>query len=188
MKKPNWRIWLKNKKECKLWLDAYLKKKILRKCIDESRLHLRKTNHNLNLANWIFEKHKDEIPELFDKEKFYDWIVTIYYYAIYHSALSLINKEGYESKNHSAALCFLTYYHYHLQKTINKEDVELIGSSLNKEDIEMIGVSKGLREKACYDIHEKFEERLAKHIREQTINFVTKIKTILEKRGEWNES
>ena len=182
MKKPNWRTWLKNKKECKIWLDNYIKKEILRKSADESRLHLKKTDHNLDFANWIAEKHKDEIPEMFGKETFYDWVINMYYYAVYHTALALMSKEGYKSKNHSATLCFLIYHHYHLQKALIKEDVELIGSSLDKEDIETLGDSKGLRERACYDVHETFEKRLMQHVRDKTINFVNKIKTTLKKR------
>jgi uncharacterized protein (UPF0332 family) len=179
MKKPDWRKWVKDKEECKIWLNKYIKREILIKDIDESKLHLRKSDHNLNFVNWVIEKHKDEIPEIFGNENFYDWIINICYYAIYHSALALISKEGYKSKNHSATLCFLIYHHYHLQKALDKEDVELIADSLNKEDIEIIGTSKELREKACYDIHELFEQKLAQHIQEQTVNFVNKIKFLL---------
>lgn len=180
MKKPDWRIWLKNKRECKLWLERYIKRGVLRKNKDEFRLYLKKTDHNLNFANWIFEKHKEKL-EIFGEDNYYDWIINIYYYAIYHAALALLSKESYESKNHSATLCFLIYYHYHLQKALDKEDVELVASSLNKEDIETIGTSKELREKACYDIHESFEQKLANQIKEQAINFVNKIKELLSK-------
>ena len=180
MKKPNWKKWVENKKECKLWLAEYLKKEILKKSIDDSKLHLRKTDHNLNFANWIFEKHRDDIPREFGKETFYDWVINMYYYSIYHAALALLIREGYKSKNHSATLCFLIYYHYHLQKAINREEVELIACSLNKEDIETIGFSKELRERACYDVHELFEKRLAEQIREKAVNFANKIKLLLK--------
>ncbi len=178
MKKPDWKFWLKDKKECKLWLDNYIKKGILRKSSDESLLHLRKTDHNLNFANWTFEKHKKKV-EIFEEETFYDWVINIYYYAIYHAALAMMGKEGYKSKSHTATLCFLIYHHYHLQKALNKEDVELIATSLSKEDIETIGFSKELREKACYDVHELFEQKLANQIREKAVNFVNKIKLLL---------
>jgi len=55
---------LKDRKECKFWLDNYIKKKILKKVSDESKLHIKRTDHNLTFANWIIEKHKDEIPEV----------------------------------------------------------------------------------------------------------------------------
>ncbi len=183
MNKPDWKIWINNKGACARWLSEYIKKRILRKSIDNSKLHSKKSNHNLNFANWILEKHKDEIPKYFGKETFYDWVIDIYYYAIYHMALALMSKEGYESKNHSATLCFLINFHYHKQKVLDKEDVEFIANylSLDKKDLETLGMSKELREKASYDVHELFEQKLAKQIQEQAINFVNKIKGILEK-------
>lgn len=179
MKKPDWKIWIEDKKECELWLANYIKRKVLRESKDESRLYLKKADHDMNLANWIFEKHEDDIPEIFGEETFYDWVIDMYYYAVYHAASALMNKEGYISKNHSATLCFLIYHHYHLQKALDREDVELIASSLDKKDIETIGDSKALREKACYDVHELFEKKLAEHIREKAVDFINKIKILL---------
>ena len=180
MRKPNWKLWLTDRQECKFWLESYIRKRILKKSSDDSKLHLRRADHNLTFANWIIEKHKDEIPHVFGADTFYDWVISIYYYAIYHIALALMSKEGYVSKNHSATLCFLIYHHYHLQNALEKEDVELIASSLNKEDIETLGFSKELREKACYDVHEQFEQRLAEQIREQAVDFANKIKVLLK--------
>ena len=180
MRKPNWKLWLKDKKECKFWLDNYIKKKILKKVSDEAKLHLKRTDHNLTFANWIIEKHKDEIPKIFGGDNFYDWVISIYYYAIYHAALALMSKEGFTSKNHSATLAFLIYHHYHSEKALDKEDVELIVSSLDREDIETLGISKELREKACYDVHESFEKKLAEQIREQAVDFANKIKLLLK--------
>lgn len=180
MRKPDWRIWMINRKECKLWLDSYVEKGILKKSKNESRLYLRKTDHNLNFANWLFEKHRNK-TDIFEEDNYYDWIINIYYYGVYHAALALISKEGYISKSHSATLCFLIYYHHHLQKTLDKEDVELVADSLSKEDIETIGASKELRERACYDVHELFGQNLANQVRDKAINFVNKIKEMLLK-------
>lgn len=180
MKKPDWKLWVDNMTECKSWLNLYIKNRILIKSSDESRLYLNKSDHNLIFANWLIEKQKNELKKLFKNEKFYDWIISIYYYAIYHSALALISKEGYKSKNHYATLCFLIYNNYHMQKNINTRDVEIVVGSLNKEDIQVIGFSKDLRERASYNINETFEEDLAQNIREQAVNFVNKIKFILK--------
>lgn len=182
MKRPDWKLWLNDKEECKAWLNSYLKKKMLRKSANESMLHIKKADHNLHIANWIIEKHKDEIPEMFGTETFYDWVMSMYYYATYHAALALMNREGYTSKNHSGTLCFLIFHHFHTQQALEKEDVELIAASLNKEDIEVIGSSKELREKANYGVHEKFEEKLIESTREEVVTFVNKIKTILEQK------
>lgn len=179
MNKPDWKIWIENEEECKFWINAYIKKGILRNSEDESKLHLRKTDHNLNLANWILEKHKNEIPEYFGKDTFYDWVIGIYYYAIYHAALALVSKGRYKSKNHSATLCFLIYFHYHKHKVLEKDDVELVAGSLDKEDIEIVGMSKELRERASYNVHSFFEQKLAEQIKEQTVDFVNKIRRLL---------
>lgn len=180
MKKPDWKLWLKERKQCKHWLDIYLRKNILKKSSDDSRLHLGRADHNLTFANWIIEKHKDEIPEVFGGDNFYDWAISIYYYAIYHAALALMSKEGYTSKNHSATLAFLIYRHYHSQKALEKEEVELIASSLGREDIETLGASKELREKACYNVHESFERKLAEQIQEQAVDFANKIRMLMK--------
>jgi len=71
---------------------------------------------------------------------------------------------------------------YHLQNSINKEDVKLVASSLDREDIEIMGDSKELREKACYDVHKSFEKDLAEGTREGTVDFVNKIKLLLKEK------
>lgn len=171
---------MRDSEKCKAWLDTYLEKGMLRKSRDESRLYLRKTNHNVEFANWIAEQHTDAIPKIFGEETFYDWVMSIYYYAIYHAALALVSREGYRSKNHAATLCFLIYHHYHRQKALEQEDVELIASSLQKEEIEIIGFAKELREKASYDVHASFERKLAEDMREKAVHFINKIKSLLE--------
>ena len=181
MKKPDWKGWIKDERECKAWLDRYIENKVLMKKGDESKLHLRKTDHNLNFANWIFEKHKDEIPKFFGKETFYDWIVTMHYYAIYHSAMALVSKEGYDSKSHSATLCFLIARYYHSKKAFEKEEIELVANSLNREDIETLGMSKEMRERASYDVHEIFERKLAENAMTKAIDFINKVKIMLAK-------
>ncbi len=179
MNRPNWKLWLKDKKECRAWFNQYKKKDILKISGDDLSLYIKKTNHNLNLANWLFEKHKDEIPNVFGDECFYDWIINIYYYAIYHSALALLSKKGYNSKNHSATLCFLINRYYHDTKSLDKNDIFFIADSLDYDDFENFGFSKELREKASYDVNTVFEKDLALQMKEKTINFINKIKNMI---------
>jgi len=180
MKAPDWKIWIKDRKECKKWLESYRKNKMLKQSIDDSRLYMKKAEHNLNFANWIKEQHKAGIKEFFGSETFYDWAVNIYYYSIYHSALALISREGFESKNHSATLCFLIYYHFHVDKDINQDEIHLIASSLEIGDIESLGYSKEIRERASYNVHEVFEEKLASQMQEQAVDFINKIRNLLK--------
>ena len=179
MRKPDWKIWLNNRQECRFWLEKYIKEGILKRKEDESKFYLKKTDHNLNFANWLFEKHRDEIPKFFGKETFYDWIVTVYYYAVYHSAMALVSKEGYTSKSHYATLCFLICHYYHAKKAVEKDDIELVAISLNKEDVETFGISKDLRERASYNVHESFERKLAEYARIKAVDFINKVKLIL---------
>lgn len=181
MKKLDWRIWMKDKKVCEYWLNNYLKKSMVKKTRNESGLYLRKARHNLNFGNWLFENHDRINEELGDN--YYDWLVGIYYYAIYHSALALVSRHGFASKSHFATLCFLIYHHYHLQNELSDDDVFLIVNSLNKEDIETLGDSKELRERASYDVHELFEKKLALQARENAAEFSNKIRTMIEEWG-----
>ena len=179
MRAPDWQNWLKDKEDCKNWIHNYLNKSILKKSKDDSRLHLKKAEHNLNFANWIKEAHKDSIKKFFHNETFYDWVVNIYYYAIYHAALALVSKQGFESKNHSATLCFLIWNNFHANQDIDVNDVSLVANSLQKEDIESIGYSKEIREKASYDVHKSFEASLANQMQENAVNFMNKIRGLL---------
>lgn len=183
MRKPEWRVWLEDKRECEKWYRTYLKKGVLRMRKLKAGLYLRKALHNLDFGNWIYEKHKDEIRELFGNERFFDWVVVIYYYAVYHASLALIASKGVFSKSHTATLCALILHFYHKGK-IEKEYVEILAEStprlLEKEDIETIVETKELRERASYGVSYDFEESLAKKAKENALKFIEKARTILE--------
>ena len=97
MKKPDWREWIKNQQECRFWLDNYVKKGMLIKSKREENLYFKKSEHNLNFANWLKDKPIEKLRRLFD-DSFYDWVIVGCYYTIYHSALALITKKGFSSK------------------------------------------------------------------------------------------
>ena len=181
MKKPDWKLWLKDKDECKLWLGNYTKKQILRKDKDESSIYLKKSEHNLNLANWINDKHNNEIPQVFGNEAFYDWAIVIYYYAVYHAALALVSKLKYKTKSHAAAICFLIHYYYHRRKIVDEEDIELAATSLSGEDIETLTAAKSMRERASYDVHAVFEKTIAEDAKAKSAKFLNKVREVLEK-------
>lgn len=183
MKKPNWKIWLENKKECKSWNNFYLKKSILRKQSLKVEDYLRKALHNLDFANWVYKKHESEIKSLFGEQRFFDWVIVIYYYAIYHAALTLIASKNLFSKSHLATLNALILHFYH-EKKIEKEDVEIvvesISKALEKEDIENIVETKELRERASYGASYEFEESLVEVAKANAIKFIEKVRHILE--------
>ncbi|RLJ05496.1 MAG: hypothetical protein DRP18_02960 [Candidatus Aenigmatarchaeota archaeon] len=180
MKLLDWRKWTKDKKLCREWLNGYIKKGTLRKIKLSKELYLKKAIHNLDFANWVKEKHNDELPELFGEERFYDWVINAYYYAIYHAALALISAKGYSSKSHNATLCAVIWFYYHQQRKLDEEDIELIKETIDREDIEIITETKDLRERASYDVSVSFEFRLVEKAKNNAVYFINKVKKILE--------
>lgn len=181
MKKPDWKEWIKNRDECKRWFETYMKKGILKQGSLKPQAYVKKCLHNLDFTNWILGKHKDEIPKIFGKERFFDWVIVGYYYAVYHAALALIASKNLFSKSHSATLNALILHFYH-EKKIEKEDVEIVAESipLEREDIEIITETKEMRERASYNASAEFEESLVETAKENAIKFISKAREILE--------
>jgi uncharacterized protein (UPF0332 family) len=177
VKKPDWRKWMGNKEECKLWLDNYIKKGMLVRSKREEKLYFGKSEHNLNFANWLNGK-QGELKRLFD-ETFYDWVISSYYYAIYHSALALVSRLNYKSNSHSATLCFIIHRYFHGNKLLEKEHMELVADSIGREDVEAVASSKSLRERASYAVSETFEKQLADDIKKEAVKFLAKSRVIL---------
>lgn len=125
---------------------------------------------------------QSEVESRFGGKRFFDWVIVVYYYAIYHAALALIASKNLFSKSHLATLNALTLHFYHGKK-IEKEDVEIlaesISESLGKEDIASIVETKELRERASYSVSYEFEESLAETARENAVRFIEKVREIL---------
>ncbi|MBL7170019.1 MAG: hypothetical protein ISS48_03295 [Candidatus Aenigmarchaeota archaeon] len=183
MKKPSWKLWLRSKKECQKWNKVYLKRGVLRKRSLKPKDYLKKSIHNLDFGNWIYDKHKEgEIKSIFGKQRFFDCILVIYYYAVYHAALALIASKGFSSKSHMATLNVLILKFYH-EKKIEKEDVELVAETIptfEKKDVEIITEAKVLRERASYGVSYNFEESLVKNAKMGVVKFIEKTRSILE--------
>ncbi len=180
MKAPNWKDWLKDKKVCKNWLDHYSSKGMLRKARLPPKDYLHKAQHNVDFANWVNEKHKEELPKLFGDERFYDWVISGYYYAIYHASLALIASKDYTSKSHHATLCAIIWFFYHEKLHLNEEDIDLIQHTMDKTDIEIITETKELRERASYGVSGDFELKLVNKAKENAIYFIKKVREILQ--------
>jgi len=157
---------------------------MLRKSSLNAKLYLKKAIHNLDFTNWIYDRHKDEIPSTFGNERFFDWVIVGYYYSIYHATLALIATRDLLSKSHLATLNALIVHFYHEVKRLDKGDIELvaesIGKTLEREDIEIVVYAKSLRERASYNASYEFEESLVKTAKENAVRFIEKAKAILE--------
>jgi len=174
---------IENKEYCEEVFRWFIKKKIIK----DSKLklfekHINKAISNLEFANFLIEEHKHSIKEKLPNKTFYDWCITIYYYAVYHTALALVTKAGYESKNHMATIAAITLLYYHKDNVLKKEEVEFLMEkiSLEKSDIDLIFDSKELRARACYRADQLFELKQAVNLQKETADFVNKIRGLLK--------
>ncbi|MFH1591836.1 MAG: hypothetical protein ABIB47_00510 [Candidatus Woesearchaeota archaeon] len=173
---------LEDKEYCEVVFNNYLRIRVLREVEPESfGKYLNRAINNLEFANFILAEHDYSIKEKLPNKTFYDWCVIIYYYAIYHTALALTTKIGYESKSHLATITVVTLFYYHKDNILKKEEIEFIIENihLEKEEIDFLLDSKNMRERACYGVDELFELLQAKDLQKQTVEFVNKIRTLL---------
>lgn len=175
---------VEEKDYCKDIFMHYAKQKVLRKA--EGSLfakHINKALSNLEFANFILSEHDESIKEKLPGKSFYDWCITIYYYSIYHAALALLARIGYDSKSHIATIAAITLFYYHQENVLGKDDIEFLieNSTIEKEDVEIVIGSKSLREKACYGVGKSFELSQAEKLQEQTAGFVNKVREVIDK-------
>lgn len=172
-KKFNWQIWLEEPKEVENSFNFYLKKEMIKGEKETKFLsvsHLNKAEYNLTFVNFLA-----------DKKRFYDWIIVGCYYTIYHSALALITKKGFSSKNHLATLCALIKFYYVQESRLSKEEIELVSrSSLEKEEVSYFAYAKEKRETASYGLSEEFNRAEAEDLLKKTVQFLNKTREILE--------
>ncbi len=174
---------LMNKSKCEALVKQYIKKKQLRKT-DPTLYskHLNKALSNLEFANFLIEEHNHSIKQKLPKRTYYDWCITIYYYAIYHTALTLLTKIGYDSKSHLATIATITLFYYHQDNILNKKDIDFLIEQVHiqKKEIDLVVDAKLLRERACYNVDETFQFNQATQLQKQTADFVSKIRIMLE--------
>lgn len=174
---------IENKEYCREVFNFFVQNRIIKKInFSLFEKHLNKSINNLEFGNFIFKEHAYSIKRKLKSKSFYDWCIVIYYYSVYHAALALIQKSGFESKNHLASISALTYIYYHKRNLLNKEDIKFILDSfaISSEDISFIIRSKEIREKASYSIDESFTKQLAQDFGEKTADFITKVRLMLE--------
>jgi len=172
-KKFNWQIWLEKQEEVENGFRFYLKKEMIKEEKETKFLHvshLNKAEYNLKFVNFLAEQ-----------KRFYDWVIVGCYYTIYHSALALITKKGFSSKNHLATLCSLIKFYYIQDKMLSKEEIELVSkSALEKEEISYFTYAKEKREIASYGLSEEFNKIEAEDLLKKTVQFLNKCREILE--------
>ena len=123
-------------------------------------------------------KHKDilELPKDYDSS---EWVVVAAYYAMYISALSVLAKIGFRSKNHSATIKALEESLVK-KKLLDRRFLESLETvKLNKEELEELRKAKDRREIAQYSVTKKTSKDLAEESKKEAHKFVDKMEELL---------
>ncbi len=182
-KPKKWQVWLENSKTLNRDFKKYIRLHIVRKIESSaslSKIHLDKAYHNLDFANFTVQ-NQENINKRVDDETYFDWVIVISYYAMYHAAMALLYKMGYKAGTHLATICVLCKEC--LGKTLEKRDIWNISSilDLSEEEIKEIGRAKERREKASYSGSVSFEKHLAEMTLDDARKFINKVADILGK-------
>lgn len=186
---PTWEDWLRDPRICQRSMRyfessrVFLIKMLPRRVAQENVLgHLKKAYHNLDLANKVFEMHKGALRFRYEGENFFDWVITICYYAMYQASLAALAAVRKEGEIHAATVCALIYHYVHKKKRLREQyliSLDLIGR-LAKQDVQKLVEKKGEREKASYDTSFATRKGLAERALTDAREFVAKIREILE--------
>ena len=89
-KPKKWQVWLENTKILNRDFKKYVRQHIVRKIKSSpslSKIHLDKSYHNLDFANFTVQ-NQENINKRIKDETYYDWVIVIAYYAMYHAAMA----------------------------------------------------------------------------------------------------
>jgi len=186
---PVWQDWLQSAELCGRSMKFFEKpriaaiKRLSKRVAQDSVLgHLRKAYHNLDLANKVFDMHEGEAAFRYERENYFDWVITICYYAMYQASLSALAAVRKEGETHAATVCALIYYYVHKRKRLGEEyliSLDVI-AALARQDVQKLVEKKGEREKASYDTSFITQKGLAERALTDAREFVAKIREILE--------
>lgn len=170
-------------------IDFYLKKGQIVKdktTIILARRYLEKAKNNLITMRILFELNNKKVKKLLEIPFDYnsnEWVVITGYYAMYTSALALLAKIGFRSKNHTATLFVLEEY-FVKKKHLDENDLLLIKNAFfQKEEIEKLSDARQKREIAQYSITKETTKDIAKKIKEEAYIFVNKCEELFKKLG-----
>ncbi len=149
-----------------------------------SQKYLQKARNNLITMSLLSDinnnkKARDllKIPPDYNSD---EWVVICGYYAMYASALSLIAKIGYKSKNHTATIRLLEEF-FIKKKLLSKEDLLLLDNALiQKLEIEKLSEARHKREIAQYSVTKQTTKEIAESIKQDAYNFINKTETIIQ--------
>ena len=188
-RQPTWEDWLRDSRICQRSMRYFERPrvsliKVLPERIAQENVlgHLKKAYHNLDLANRIFGMHEGELKFRYEGENFFDWVITICYYAMYQASLAALAAVRKEGETHFATVCALIYYYVHKKSRLGERhliSLDLIGR-LARQDVQKLVEKKEDREKASYDTSFITQKGLAERALTDAIEFVARIREILE--------
>ena len=184
-----WKDWLRDPRRCQRSMRYFqssrvsLIKTLSRRIAEENVLgHLKKAYHNLDLANRVFDIHEGEPGFRYEGENYFDWVITICYYAMYQASLAALAAVRKEGETHAATVCALIYHYVHKKKRLREQyliSLDLIGR-LARQDVQKLVEKKEEREKASYDTSFVTQKGLAERALTDAREFAAKIREILE--------
>ncbi len=188
-KVPTWEDWLKYPHVCEQSLRYFERFSQVRplnatQAKNDVIGHLRKAFHNLSLANQIFDANqKGQLNVKYAGESFYDWVVTVCYYAMYQASLAALAAVRKSGENHSATVCALIHYYVHKKKRLNEQHLLSLNTivSLANQDVQKLVDTRFERERVSYDTGYATQLGLAQTSLSDARDFVLKIREILEK-------
>lgn len=168
-------------------IKLYLNKKQI--ILDKSAVHLSKKYLKKAKINLLTMRILSEIQEnkkagdLLKIPRDYtsdEWVVVCGYYAMYTSALALLAKIGFRSKNHTATLKILEEYLVKKKLLDPKELLVLKNAFFQKEELEKLSEARHKREIAQYSVTKQTTKEIAEKIKKDAYEFVNKVETIIE--------
>jgi len=145
--------------------------------------YLQKAKTNLITMSLLFDLNiNKEARELLKIQKEYDtneWVVITGYYAMYSSALALLAKIGFRSKNHTATLIVLDEF-FVKKKILDQDSLILLKRAMfHKEEIEKLSDARHKREIAQYSITKQTTKSIADKIKKDAYDFINKVESII---------
>lgn len=187
--REHWREWLKSATRNEASLKYYERKDIgliknlnQRIARDNITSRMKKAYHNLDLAQKIHDMHSQDVKFRYFDETYYDWVITVAYYAMYQAALAALAAVKKEGQNHIATLCALIYYYHHRKKRlaesylISLHNVHII----SEKEIGKMVSKKEERERVSYGASIMTEAAIAETALEDAKEFVATIREVLE--------
>lgn len=167
-------------------INWYLKNGQLAKDEEIKKLHekfLEKAKQSSIVMNILFDLSNNEkgkkLLKIRGNPNFYEWVVICGYYAMYTSALALLAKIGYKSKNHTATLLVLEEV-FVKKRLLDKESfLSLKNAMFQKEEIEKLSDARHKREIAQYSITKQTTKDIAEKIKNDAYDFIDKCEEII---------